>query len=328
MAETTHTRPTIRDVAAAAAVSVGTVSRVLNRHPNVHERTRSRVLEAMRAMGYEPVFAAQELGRGARPRIGLSTSAGTRRLVPFFQVFREHLTRSIANDGLWFTEISTGQDGLPEFLADGMVLFGSHDDDARVLYLKERDVPFVLLGAHPDCFSVSSDDFSGGVLAAEHLLRLDHRDILVLSGELSGQASRDRLDGALHVFEKHGVELPRDSIIDTEMTSLEGYRATLRALDDGSTCTAILAAADELAVGARTACLDRGLRVPRDMSIVGFDDLPEIGEELTTIHQDFQALADTVIRLLRRAIEGEQPEQIRVPVRLVTRGSTSRRYSA
>ena len=87
-----RTRPTIRDVATAAGVSIGTVSRVLNRHPNVHERTRGKILETMRALGYEPVFAARELGRGSRPTIGLSTGLGTRRLVPFFQVFLEHLT--------------------------------------------------------------------------------------------------------------------------------------------------------------------------------------------------------------------------------------------
>ena len=328
MNETRRGRPTIRDVAAAADVSIGTVSRVLNQHPNVHERTRNRVLEAMRAMGYEPVFAAQELGRGARPTIGLSTGLGTRRLVPFFQVFHEYLTASVANDGLRFVEIPTRTDGLPTFLCDGMVLFGVHDDDSRIAYLHDHDVPLVLIGSHPDCFSVASDDFSGGCLATRHLLRLGHREIWLITGDGTGQATRDRFQGVVTTLNDAGVDLPPDRVLDAEITPLGGYRAVSGVLAAGAHATAIIASADELAVGAWTACTDHGLRVPQDISIVGFDDLPEIGSELTTVHQDFPTLTQTAIRLLRRAMAGEKPEQVRVPVRLVTRKSTGRRYSA
>lgn len=328
MDEQRRSRPTIRDVARAAEVSIGTVSRVLNRRPNVHDRTRNRVLEVMRRLGYEPVFAAQELGRGNRPTIGLSTGLGTRRLVPFFQVFLEHLTASVATEGYRFAEISTGSDGLPEHLADGMVLFGTHDDDSRIPYLRDQGVPFVLIGHDPGCHAVASDDYTGGRLAAEHLLRLDHREIAVLIGELVGQASRDRLNGVRDVMSAAGAPPPRLLLIDARFDSLGGYRAMRRALEGRPDFTAVIAVSDELAVGARVACEDAGVRVPEELSIVGFDDLPEIAENLTTIRQDFEALSTTAVRLLRDAMGGEPPEQVRVPVRLVARRSTGRRLSS
>lgn len=325
MIEKQGRRPTIRDVAHAADVSIGTVSRVLNQHPNVHDRTRRRVLETMRAMGYEPVFAAQELGRGARPTIGLSTGLGTRRMVPFFQVFHERLTESVANDGFRFIEVPTTSSGMPEYLADGMVLFGTHDDDARIRFLQERGVPFVLIGTHRDCFSVASDDYAGGVLAAEHLLRLGHQRIWIVTGGLAGQASRDRLRGSSDALAGAGIKVSETDTLETDLTTLGGYRAVAAALRTRpQRPTAILAATDELAVGAWFAVLDQDLQVPRDVSIVGFDDLPEIGERLTTIHQDFDTLAETAVRLLRRAMDNRDPEQIRVPVHLVTRETTSR----
>ncbi|MFP4211748.1 MAG: LacI family DNA-binding transcriptional regulator [Alkalispirochaeta sp.] len=324
MGETKGRRPTIRDVARTADVSVGTVSRVLNQHPNVHDRTRRRVLETMRAMGYEPVFAAQELGRGTRPTIGLSTGLGTRRLVPFFQVFHERLTESAANDGFRFIEIPTGPDGMPEHLADAMVLFGTHDDDARIQYLRQQGVPFAVIGHHPDCFSIASDDYDGGRIAAEHLLRLGHGSFWILTGGLNGQASRDRLRGSTDALSAAGVTVADRDILDTDLNPLGGYRAVAAALRSRTVPSAIIAATDELAIGAWAALDDHDLRVPGDVSIVGFDDLPEIGERLTTIHQDFHTLADTAIRLLRRAMSAEPPQQVLLPVRLVTRETTRR----
>ncbi len=325
MSEHRQVRPTIRDVAGAAGVSIGTVSRVLNRHPNVHERTRAHVLQTMRELGYQPVFAAQELGRGMRPTIGLNTSLGTRRLVPFFQVFLEQLTASVSNEGFRFTEIPTGSDGLPEHFADGLVLFGVHDDDSRISYLEDQSVPFVLIGRSPRCNSVASDDYTGGRMAAEHLIRLEHRTIAILTGELQGQASRDRLLGTREALAAASIECPPQMILHTSFDSLGGYRAIRSALDRNLDFTAIIAASDELALGAKTACLDAGLRVPENVSIIGYDDLPEIGEGLTTIRQDFTALTMTAVQLLRRAMAGEPPEQVLVPVRLITRLSTSQR---
>ncbi|MFW5827780.1 MAG: LacI family DNA-binding transcriptional regulator [Alkalispirochaeta sp.] len=325
MDETKGRRPTIRDVARTADVSVGTVSRVLNQHPNVHDRTRRRVLETMRTMGYEPVFAAQELGRGTRPTIGLSTGLGTRRLVPFFQVFHERLTESAANDGFRFIEIPTGPDGMPEYLVDAMVLFGTHDDDARIQYLQQQDVPFAVIGHHPDCFSVASDDYDGGRIAAEHLLRLGHRTFWVLTGGLNGQASRDRLRGSADALSAAGITEVDREVLDADLTPLGGYRAVAAALASQSAPSAIIAATDELAIGAWAALEDHGVGVPGDVSIVGFDDLPEIGERLSTVHQSFDTLADTTIRLLRRAMNAEPPQQVLLPVRLVTRETTRRR---
>lgn len=318
-------RATIGDVASEAGVSTGTVSRVLNDRPGVHPGTRNRVLAAIERLDYRPDVAARTLSFRQPTRIGLNVAPGGRRLTPFFMLVLENLIRELSSDGYILEEVDNGPDGLPERLTDAFVLFGAHDDDARLPYLEERKVPFVLIGHADGVRWVMPDDHDGGHQATSHLLRLGHRRILHVSGLMHNQAFVDRYSGYCAALEEAGLEPDPAMLVDGDFSQLGAYRAVRAALAAGTEFSAVFAASDEMATGVITALLDSGLRVPLDVSVVGFDDLPEIGEHLTTVRQDISQLATGAVELLKGAIAGASIDRIVVPVHLVTRGTTARR---
>ena len=317
-------RATIRDVAQRADVSVGTVSRALNGRAGVHPETRRRVQAAVAAMGYAPDRAARELSIRRPITVGLSVAQGHRRLIPFFVLFLEHLLDALASSGLRVRDVPTGTDGLPTEATDAFVLLGAHPDDPRIPHLQSLQRPFVLLGHRRDVRSVAADDVGGGRLAAEHLLRLGHRSMLHVTGAPHGQGFADRQRGFRDALRAAGAP-PAVTLAGDDATPLGGYRALRRHLADRPAPTAIFAATDELAVGCIAAASDLGLRVPHDLSLVGFDDLPEFGEGLTTIRQDIGALADVTVELLHEGLRGLPVRSARLPVTLLARGTTAER---
>jgi LacI family transcriptional regulator len=319
------TRSTIADVAQAARVSTGTVSRVLNDRPGVRPETRRAVLAAIDSLDYRPDAAARTLSIRRAARIGLNMAPGSRRLTPFFMLMLESLIGELSADGYLLQEVANRSDGLPEHLTDAFVLFGAHDDDARLPYLNEREIPFVLLGHADNVRWVMPDDYDGGLQATSHLIRLGHRRILHLSGLVNNQAFGDRYGGHCQALRDAGLPIEPELLADGDFSMLGGYRAVRSAIERGLDFTAVFAASDEMAVGAIAAIEDAGLRVPFDISVVGFDDLPEIGETLTTVRQDIPRLAAIAVELLKGAIAGRESAHAVVPVRLVTRGTTARR---
>src|SRR5690606_20409178 len=173
--------------------------------------------------------------------------------------------------------------------------------------LKAHNVPFVLVGRRHGVRSVAADDVAGGRLAAEHLLRLGHSQVLHVTGEPHSQAMGDRAAGFIHAYERAGAPRPTICYCD-DLSALGAYRAVAQHLDTqpdahhdahpGAPHTAIFAATDEMANGVISALTDAGLRVPADVSVIGFDDMPEIGEGLTTIRQDIADIARTAVELL------------------------------
>lgn len=318
-------RPTIQDVAGEAGVSTGTVSRVINNRAGVKVITRQQVLMAMQRLNYRPDAVARQLSLRQATRVGLSVAAGNRRLIPYFVLFLEHLISELQTDGFRLEEIPSRSDGLPEWLTDAMVLFGAHDDDPRLSYLQQRAIPFVLVGHHPGVRWVMPDDYDGGRQATEHLLRLGHREITHLSGLMNNQSFQDRYQGHCDALQAAGVQPRRDYLLDGNFTSLGGYRAVRQALEQGLRFSAMFAASDEMAIGAIAALEDMGLRVPTDVSVVGFDDLPEVGEKLTTIRQAIGEIAATAVTLLKEGLLGQPVRHQVVPVQLIVRGTTARR---
>ncbi len=316
-------RPTIGDVAQAAGVSTGTVSRVLNGRPGVKAATKAAVLQAVSRLEYRPDTAARQLSGSRGKHIGFHVAARSGRFSPFYMLFMEHLISGFQEEGCRLEDIPSRPDGLPAHLSDGMVLFGVHDDDARIPYLQEQGVPFVLEGHAPGQRWVRADDYSGGRQATEHLLRLGHTDILHLGGDPLGQAAFDRLRGYRDALSEAAVEALEP--LDGGFTVLGAYRALRRAIADGVRFSAVFAASDEMAQGAIAALEDSGLSVPKDVSVVGFDDLPEFGEGLTTVRQDIGRVAGTAVTLLSEGLRDEPIRHQVIPVQLVVRGTTARR---
>ncbi len=326
----TRLAPTIQDVAQTAGVSTGTVSRVLNGRPGVKASTKTAVLDAVTRLKYRPDTAARQLSGGRAKRIGFHVSAHGSRFSPFYTLFIKHLIREFEREGYRLDDIPSRPDGLPERLSDGLMLFGVHDDDPRISYLQARDIPFVLEGHAPGQRWVQSDDYSGGRQGTEHLVRLSHTGVVHLSGDLSGQAAFDRFCGYRDVLTENGLRVPEP--LNGSFTALGAYRAVRRALDVGTQVStpfsALFAASDEMAQGAIIALADAGLKVPGDVSVVGFDDLPEFGEGLTTVRQDLAKIAETAVVLLKEGLAGRPVRHEVVPVQLVVRGSTARRRSS
>ena len=316
-------RPTIGDVAQAAGVSTGTVSRVLNGRPGVKPATRAAVLQVVSRLEYRPDTAARQLSGSRAQRIGFHVPAGSGRFLPFYTLFTEHLVNSFRGEGYRLEDLPSRPDGLPERLADGVVLFGVHDDDPRIPLLEAQGVPFVLEGHASGQRWVRADDYSGGRQATEHLLRLGHTDIVHLGGDPSGQAAFDRGRGYRDALADAGLSAPE--ALDGGFTVLGGYRAVRRFLSTGTPFSALFAASDEMAYGAAAALEDAGLGVPRDVSVVGFDDLPEFGHGLTTVRQDIRRIAETAMTLLQEGLAGRPVRHEVVPVQLVVRGSSARR---
>lgn len=323
-------RSTIQEVADHAGVSIGTVSRVLNDRPGVSPTTRDRVRASIATLAYRPDHVARALSK-APLRIGLSLATGTRRLSPFFMLFLEHLIARLQEDGYRFEEVPARDDGLPAWLPNGLILHGAHDDDPRLPYLDAHGVPFAIVGRAEGARWVAPDDHAGGHAATKHLTNLGHREIAYLGGLTGQQASHDRHAGYVEALSEAGIEARREWLLDGAFTSLAGYRAVRRAYEEGCACTAIFAASDEMALGAVAALTDLGLRVPIDVSVAGFDDLPEISDTLaplgglTTVRQDIGRITSTAVALLLEGLAGLPVRSETIPVQLVARGTTARR---
>lgn len=316
--------PTIREIARIANVSVGTVSRALNGRPGVSRETRERVMEVVRTLGYAPNPVARELV-GKPSTVGLLLAPEVRRYTPYFVLLLENLAEELWRVGLRVKEVATDARGLPLEEARGYVLLGAHDHDPRIEALQKAGHPFVLIGVYPGSFWVAPDDPAGGYLATRHLLELGHEEVAVLTGYLHHQAGRERLMGYKKALLEAGLAFRPKMVLDGEFSALSAYRAVRRAWEGGLRFTGLFAASDEMALGAWAALEDLGLRVPEEVSLVGYDDLPEVGERLTTVHQDLPTIAREVVHLLGLALAGEAPLGKRVPVYLLPRGTTARR---
>lgn len=315
---------TIKDVAREAGVSTGTVSRVLNKRRGVRPETRATVLATVERLAYHPDLAARELSFRQTTRVGLSISKNSRRLTPFFMLFLEYLVEELQTGGYRVEEIPTQSDGLLEHLSDAVVLFGAHDDP-RVPYLQDKDIPFVLIGHQPGVRFIMPDDFNGGLQATNHLLRLGHREIVHMGGPRHAQVAFDRYSGYFAALNAADVHKASGFVLDGDFSSLEAYRALRKAHREGLRFSAVFTASDEMALGVLAALEDLGLSVPGDVSVVGFDDLPEIGEGLTTVRQDIGEVAARAVRLLKEGLRGEPVRHEVVPVKLIVRGTTARK---
>ncbi|MBX3145109.1 MAG: LacI family DNA-binding transcriptional regulator [Trueperaceae bacterium] len=319
----TRSRVTIHDVARLAGVSVGTVSRALNDRYGVNSGTRKEVLEAAKTLGYQPDPTARELSNRQPVTVGLSVAHGHKRLIPFFVLYLGHLLDAMADSGLRVRDVPTGEDGLPAESADAYVLLGAHSGDPRLEYLRAERIPHVLVGHFDGVSSIAADDVSGGRIAGEHLLALGHEHIVHLTGDLDSQSFSDRLAGLDQALREAGAP-PPELVVCHELTALGAYRALISRLATDPP-SAVFAATDELASGCVAAAEDLGLRVPEDLSVIGFDDMPEVGETLTTIRQDINELARQTVTLLLEGLRGELSRNVRLQVELVDRGTTARR---
>ncbi|KUL38742.1 LacI family transcriptional regulator [Streptomyces sp. NRRL F-4489] len=330
----------LADIAAQAGVSEATVSRVLNGKPGVSATTRQLVLAALDVLGYErPV----RLRRRSAGLVGLITPELENPIFPAFaQVIGQALTRQGYTPVL-ATQTPGGstEDELTEMLVDrgvaGIIFVsGLHADTSadmgRYERLRGQGVPFVLINGFSDQVRapfVSPDDRAAVELAVTHLTALGHRRIGLALGPRRFVPVQRKVEGFLRcVREQLGLEgAEAEGLVQHSLFTLEGGQAAAGALIERGV-TAIVCASDMMALGAIRAARQRGLDVPRQMSVVGFDDSPLIAftdPPLTTIRQPVQAMGQAAVRALLEEIGGTpapHSEFVFHP-ELVVRGSTA-----
>jgi LacI family transcriptional regulator len=338
-------RITIRQLARLSGVSIGTVSRALNGYTDVRPETRERIKRLAIEHDYTPAAAARSLVTQRSHVIGvfLETGEGHPDLQhPFFHevlVGLKHALGDAGYDLLLFASANPGNGyGEHSYLkrcrhhaVEGCVLMGVDTGDEEVRRLVRSGLPSVgvdVLLVGPAATYVASDNAGGAELAVRHLYERGHRRIATIAGAADSRPGADRLRGFRAGLSAHGLPVRADYVAHGDFYVDSGYEAAARlfALDEPP--TAIFAASDMMAIGALRAAHERGLQLPADLSVVGFDDI-QLAEylhpALTTIRQDKQGLGAAAGTALLAGIggAGPTPDAITLPVELVARGSTA-----
>ncbi|CAA9227513.1 MAG: Transcriptional regulator, LacI family [uncultured Arthrobacter sp.] len=323
----------IRDVARAAGVSHQTVSRVINDHPSLREGTRRRVLEAMEQLSFRPNRAARALVTSRSGILGVLVSHGVE-YGPAASLQAIH--EAAANAGYWIDvanlertdhgSIVAALDRLMDHAVEGLVILAPQSRSLKVIEDLAIRLPFVTVhstGRFSD-HRLSVDQLSGARLATRHLLELGHRRVLHLAGPEGWVESAARLQG--YREEMAAWNVPPLDAPDGDWTAESGYRAGKAAMRAGG-FSAVFSSNDQMALGLIHAFAEAGLRVPRDVSVVGFDDVPEAAHylpPLTTVRQDFPELGRRcVAALLGMLGHGPSLPQGDIAPELIVRRSTT-----
>ena len=328
---------TIREVAKRAGVGVGTVSRVLNDHPSVREVTRQRVLAAIADLDYSPNPVARRLSLGKTLTVAVIVPFFTR---PSFIGRLRGIEYALADSEydliIFNVETTARRDAYFHSVprrerADGLLIISLSPRDAEVDHFLQTGVPTVLVDAyHPRLSRTVIADVDGGRMATQHLIDLGHRKIGYVSDWLDNPfnfvSSRERCEGYRQALAQAGILFRPEYHCQGEYGRKEAREMALNLLSLPDRPTAIFAASDTLAIGVMEAARDVGLRVPDDLSVIGYDDI-EISEylHLTTIRQPLFVSGVEGVELLFESIAtpSSAPRQVILPVELVVRGTTA-----
>ena len=327
---------TIRDVAAAAGVSYQTVSRVMNHRPDVAEETRQRVWQVIEELGYQPSAIARGLVSKRTYTLGLITADFSDYFFTQVIIGAEVEARK---HGYFFMLCSTERnpDDEPAYLrllserqVDG-ILFArpsTEQDDRHVVTLLSQGVPLVTTAYHVEGVKliVDVDNVDGGLQAAQCLIDGGHRKIGLITGPPTWKSAKDRMEGYRLALERAGIPFDGTLIERGDWSHESGYEAMQRLLTKAPAITALFCQNDRMAIGAMRALREARRRIPDDVAIVGYDDIPSAAYShppLTTIRQPMQMVGEIATRKLIELIDDPDSEREEVLLRteLVRRGS-------
>ena len=330
---------TLDMVAAAAGVSPSTVSRILNGTAVVSALKKKAVDDAIAELGFVPNPMARGLAGGRTLSIGVVTQAIDS---PFYGVALSGIEDAL-NPAGYSPLFVSGQwnaaaearciEVLRSRRVDGIIVLTGRLSD-RALKTCAKALPVVVTGrSHkaPGLFSLNFDNFTGGLLATQHLIELGHRRIAFITGDPAHPDANDRLRGYRTALNDAGIPFDTALVVPGEYHEVSGQQAVGRLLASQQRFTAIFAANDQMAFGAALALHRHSMRVPEDISLVGFDDLPSALyaiPPLSTIHHPAYELGQFAAQAMLQLIAGDKPSaEVPVP-RLVTRQSSRRLDSA
>jgi len=322
----------IKDIARRAGVSHSTVSRALADSPLVNSRTKARIKELARDMGYAPSAIARAMSTRRTPTVGLVVTT-------IADPFVAEVVRGVEETALdrGYNVILCDSTGDPdreiaavrtlrEKWVDAVIVTSSWVGDFYA-QLAEIRVPVVLINnqqAGQYSFSVRNDDWNGGRLAGRYLLEIGHRYIAYVAGPAQATSSRLRLEGCQDVLHQAGTEIPQEWVVQGDGRPGSGEGAVASLLGQGTRPTAVFCYNDMTAMGVLRATKGRGLSVPRDMSILGYDDIaaaPYLDPPLTTIAQAKYILGQKAIEMALDLIQGQPVADILLQPELIVRES-------
>lgn len=328
--------PTMRDVAELAGVSIQTVSCVVNEKGNISPRTRKRVLKAIAELHYRPHHIARSMRTRQTGLLGLLVLDITN---PVHSVIASAV-ESAANERGYKVVLNNVAmsvererqclEASAEGLVDGLIIVNTVNREGTFAFLEETNLPAVLI----DCLTskaiptVSVDNFQAAYIATQHAIALGHRRIAHLAGSTTQWIAQQRIQGYRQALADSRLSYERVLVAPIAGWDYRaGYQTMIQLLDERERPTAVFAASDEMAIGAYRALNEAGLRVPQDLSVIGFDDIVAASyaaPPLTTIHQPFHEMAVSAVMLLVDLIMGQAVDTIQrtLAPELVIREST------
>jgi LacI family transcriptional regulator len=326
---------TIFDVAEEAGVSYSTVSRVLNNKNNVNAETRERVLQVMAQMGYIGNATARSLAGGLSRVVGLLVDhLNTEYMGEIIRGIDEVLESNDYNLMLYTTHQQKTRETasvakLTHGFADGLILIVPRNEKAYLETLEQRRFPYVLIdyqGYNRHVPSIMTTNKKGAYDATTYFIETGHRQIGFITGEMAYGCSIERLAGYRAALEDHGIAFSQELVKEGNFLQPLGHSCTQELLNLPQPPTALFVSNDVMAFGAMEAARERGLRIPDDLSIIGFDDIPQaahVHPPLSTVRQPLEEMGRRAAMLLLQFIANPacEVERIELSTRLVIRES-------
>ncbi|SDI00959.1 LacI family DNA-binding transcriptional regulator [Alteribacillus bidgolensis] len=335
-------RVTSKDVAKKAGVSQATVSRVINKYPYIRQSTREKVLSAIAEMGFTPDQVARSLNIRKTTTIGLivgdisnSFFAETAKVI-ISEARELGYDVILSNTNHESGNLKKSIDTFIGKRVDGMIIGSVERFDEEIQYLYESNFPVILYNTKVDtehCHSVVLNNTKGAVLATEHLLGLEHEKIAYITLPLKYSTLFERMEGYKQALSDNGLKYDPELVYTGNIShqSISKFLDKLWAMKDRP--TAIFAASDQIAVTVMEICKNKNIKIPEDISIIGFDDITLSSSpfiHLTTISQQHKRMSSMVVEKLTRFIEDDHsknkgPEQTVLEPELIVRSTTKRR---
>jgi LacI family transcriptional regulator len=312
---------TLEDIAEKSGVSRSTVSRVINGDEKVSSKTRERVNEVIQKYNFQPNLAARGLASRKTGILGLVIPEHVSKLFsdPYFAQLIHGVTMACNEKRytimLWLAEPEFERHTVTQILhnglIDGVIVTSMIMDDPIVQSLYESKMPFVLVGRHPklDVNYIDVDNIQGGMTATAHLLRKGCRRVATITGPLNMIAGNDRYEGYVKAHQQFGLEPDPALVEEGGFTEESGYIKMQKLLKLNP--DAVFAASDMMAIGAMQAIREAGLRIPEDVSVVGFDDLrvaAQVNPPLSSVRQPSEQMGAMAVDTLLDCIQHPQPQ--------------------
>jgi DNA-binding LacI/PurR family transcriptional regulator len=330
----TTPKPVMADVARLAGVSHQTVSRVINGSSSIRPATKARVEQAIEELGYRPNTAARALVTRRSGIIGIvgtnSAQYGPSSIQRFVQEAAHaagYFSSLVPLSEITLDELRNALDHLARQSVEAIVMIAAQEEALAVVHSADAGLPLIVVEGDLSGrgLSVGVDQIDGARQATRHLIDLGHRAIVHVSGPMTWTEAKGRRTGYEAALREAGLTVPTEHW-EGDWTPARGYEIGCELARRGDT-TAVFVANDQMAIGVLHAFAEAGVRVPEDVSVVGFDDIPEAGflnPALTTIRQDFQAVGQRAIDLVTTTLNGMPASMPLLPPELIIRKSTQR----